>query len=107
MSSASAVVPLDARRIQQSLAKRQRYKYVHPRVEREGPGWKVMSPNCSRNIDAAGGEIPIAWLVPDSGTGWLLYSRDHAQGCWQLQRHDRLPVLLALLCADPSREFWP
>ena len=67
--------------------------------------WGV-SPNCSRNVDAQGGEIDIAWLVPHSG-GWLLFSRDHAQDCWRLRGQDQvLFALLAHLCADPDREFW-
>lgn len=102
----AAVFALDARRIAKALAQRTRYKYVHPRVEREGRGWKVVSPNCSRNVDPEGGEIAIAWLVPDNEGSWLLYSRDHAQGCWQLRRRDRLAALLACLCADPDREYW-
>ncbi|MGK2900310.1 MAG: DUF3024 domain-containing protein [Burkholderiaceae bacterium] len=98
---------LDARRIENAIEARARYKYVHPRVEREGLGWKVVSPNCSRNIDPAGGEIDIAWLVPHNGAGWLLFSRDHVQDCWQLRRHEAsLPAALAHLCADPDREFW-
>jgi hypothetical protein len=100
------VLALDARRIEKALEQRTRYKYVHPRVEREGLGWKIVSPNCSRNIDPQGGEIDIAWVVPDNEGGWLLYSRDHGQDCWQLRRHDRLPALLAHLCVDPDREFW-
>lgn len=100
------VLSLDQRRIEKALEARTRYKYVHPRVEREGLGWKIVSPNCSRNIDAQGGEIDIAWLVPHSG-GWLLFSRDHQQDCWRLQRQDNgLSALLAHLCADPDREFW-
>lgn len=101
------VLSLDARRIENAIEARARYKYVHPRVEREGLGWKVVSPNCSRNIDPAGGEIDIAWLVPHNGAGWLLFSRDHVQDCWQLRRHEAsLPAALAHLCADPDREFW-
>lgn len=97
---------LDQRRIERALEARTRYKYVHPRVVREGLGWKIVSPNCSRNIDADGGEIDIAWLVPYSG-GWLLYSRDHVQDCWRLRGQDQvLFALLAHLCADPDREFW-
>lgn len=97
---------LDQRRIERALEARTRYKYVHPRVVREGLGWKIVSPNCSRNIDADGGEIDIAWLVPHSG-GWLLYSRDHVQDCWRLRGQDQvLFALLAHLCADPDREFW-
>ena len=84
------VVPsLDQRRIERALQARTRYKYVHPRVLREGLGWKIVSPNCSRNVDAQGGEIDIAWLVPHSG-GWLLYSRDHVQDCWRLRGQDQV-----------------
>ena len=101
------VSSLDARRIENALAARARYKYVKPRVEREGLGWKVVSPNCSRNIDPQGGDIDIAWLVPHNGGGWLLFSRDHAQDCWQLRHHKAsLPAVLDHLCADPAREFW-
>ncbi len=97
---------LDARRIANALTQRERYKYVQPRVEREGRGWKVVSPNCSRNVDPQGGEIDIAWLVPHNEGGWLLYSREHAQDCWRLRSQGPLPSLLTQLCADPNREFW-
>lgn len=105
------VIDLAARRalkqITQALEHRVRYKYVKPRVEREGLGWKVVSPNCSRNVDPEGGEIDIAWLMPLSTGGWLLYACDHAQGCWRLCRQDAaLQPLLDHLCADPEREFW-
>jgi hypothetical protein len=106
MKPAGKVLALDARRIERAIEQRERYKYVRPRVEREGLGWKVVSPNCSRNIDRDGGEIDIAWLVPDNEGGWLLYSRDHVQDCWQLRCRDALPALLAQLSADPLREFW-
>ena len=80
---------------------------MRPRVERAGRGWKIVSPNCSRNIDPDGGEIDIAWLVPDNDGGWLLYARDHRLGCWMLKRHaTALPPLLEHLCADPRREYW-
>jgi hypothetical protein len=100
------VLALDARRIERALEQRTRYKYVKPRVEREGLGWKIVSPNCSRNIDPAGGEIDIAWLVPDNEGHWLLHSRDHARDCWQLRGRGVLPALLDQLAADPQREFW-
>lgn len=103
----TAVLPIDRARIARALARRSRYKYVRPRVEREGPGWKVVSPNCSRNVDPAGGEIGIAWLVPASGGHWLLHARDHAQGCWVLKAAGlRLDEALQRLCSDPAREFW-
>jgi hypothetical protein len=105
--STGLVLDLEARRIEKALNQRTRYKYVHPRVEREGKGWKVVSPNCSRNIDPQGGDVDIAWLVPNLEGGWLLYSRDHQLACWQLRLHDAsLPALLTHLCADPNREFW-
>ncbi len=102
------VASLDARRIENALRARSRYKYVHPQVLREGQGWKIVSPNCSRNIDADGGEIDIAWLVPDShGSGWRLFSRDHANDCWRMRHQEpTLAAALARLCADPRREFW-
>ncbi|MCE4556779.1 hypothetical protein [Pelomonas cellulosilytica] len=102
----AAVVPFAVARIERSLGGRTRYKYVHPRVEPEGRGWKVVSPNCSRNIDADGGDIDIAWLVPLNEGGWLLYARNHAEGCWRLARQGALAELLNDLCADPLREFW-
>ena len=107
MQAGARLLSLDARRIERALQARTRYKYVHPRVEREGLGWKVVCSTCSRNIDPQGGEIDIAWLVPHDGGGWLLFSRDHALDLWQLRRQgDSLPAALAHLCADPDREYW-
>jgi hypothetical protein len=102
-----AVPSLDAHRIERALQSRRRYRYVQPRVEREGLGWKVLSPNCSRTIDPLGGEVAIAWLVPHSAGGWLLFARDHRLDCWQL-RHEgpTLATVLDVLCSDPRREFW-
>lgn len=101
-----AVVALDQAAIQRALARRQRYRYVQPRVEPEGAGWKIVSPNCSRTIDAAGGAIDIAWLVR-AARGWRLHARDHARGAW-IPIAQPLPLrkALALLCEDPNREFW-
>ena len=101
---------LDRLRIERALVQRERYRYVQPRVEPEGLGWRVLSPNCSRNVDRGGGVIPIAWLVPVAATGgglWLLHSRDHARDCWRLEAWGlSLDEALARLCADPQREFW-
>jgi len=106
-AEAGKVLVLDRVRIERALGRRARYKYVQPRVEREGPGWKVVSPNCSRNVDAAGGEIGIAWFVPDGDGRWRLHARDHAQGCWVLKAAGlTLDEALGRLCADPLREFW-
>lgn len=101
------VLALDRARIARALARRQRYKYVRPHVEREGAGWKVVSPNCSRSVDPAGGEIGIAWLVPTRHGQWQLHARDHARGCWVLKAAGlRLDEALQRLCTDPEREFW-
>jgi hypothetical protein len=110
---AGHVFVLDRVRIEVALEARSRYKYVTPRVEREGLGWKVVSPNCSRNVDASGGEILIAWLVPTQALatgapcGWLLHARDHANGCWLLKlRANTLAEALERLVSDERREFW-
>lgn len=104
---APQVLALDRARIARALARRRRYRYVRPHVEREGPGWKVVSPNCSRSVDPAGGEIGIAWLVPTHQGQWLLHARDHARGCWVLKAAGlRLDEALKRLCTDPGREFW-
>ena len=107
-ATARAVVDLVAARIERALAQRARYRYVRPRVAREGQGWAVHSPNCSRNIDPAGGEIAIAWLLPSNEGPWLLHARDHAHGCWRLQAAGlSLDAALQQLCSDPQRIFWP
>ena len=104
--STAAVLSLDAARIERALDQRSRYKYVRPHLAREGGGWKIVSPNCSRNVDPSGGEIDIAWLLPQGDAGWQLFARDHARGGWRLSRQGPLAELLTLLCADPAREFW-
>jgi hypothetical protein len=107
------VFVLDRVRIEVALEGRLRYKYVRPRVLREGLGWKVVSPNCSRSVHPEGGEIDIAWLVPTQSPGaelpgsWLLHARDHAQGCWVLKlRATTLAAALERLVSDPLREYW-
>jgi hypothetical protein len=106
-SGRGPLVDLAQARIERALRRRTRYRYVQPRVEREGDGWKIVSPNCSRNIDAAGGEIDIAWFVPDPDHGWQLHARDHAAGAWvPMARGLSLEAALALVCADPQREYW-
>jgi hypothetical protein len=101
------VVALDRTRIERALACRERYKYVKPRVEREGAGWKIVSPNCSRSVNASGGEIDIAWFVPAGDGRWLLHARDHAQGGWVLKADGlALADAIARVCDDPLREYW-
>lgn len=102
------VLDLTQARIERALAQRSRYRYVRPRVEHEGQGYVVRSPNCSRNIDPAGGEIAIAWLLPASPGAWLLHSRHHAQQCWRIEFAGlSLDEALTRLCQDPRRIFWP
>lgn len=104
---AGVVRDLVRERIERAIAQRSRYRYVHPRVEAEGEGWKIVSPNCSRRIDKQGGDIAIAWLTPDGEGGWLLFSRDHARQSWDLRaRSRRLSVVLDRLVVDSEREFW-
>lgn len=104
---ASKVVALDPARIRQAVARRRRYKYVQPRIEREGRGWKIVSPNCSRKVDVQGGDIDIAWFVPANDGAWLLYARDHTQDCWVLKAGGlSLGAALTVVCEDPLREFW-
>lgn len=95
-------------RIERAIAGRERYRYVRPRVEREGRGWRIVSPNCSRNIDPSGGEIAIAWLVPANEGLWLLHARDHARDCWHLTGAGlTLAAALQRVCEDPQRVYWP
>jgi hypothetical protein len=104
---ADVVRDLAQARIERAIAQRSRYRYVRPHVEAEGEGWKIVSPNCSRNIDKQGGEIDIAWLTPDGEGGWLLFSRDHARQSWDLRtRSRRLSDVLDRLVVDREREFW-
>jgi hypothetical protein len=107
-ADAGAVRDLDQARILRALAQRERYRYVQPRVEPEGEGWKVVSPNCSRNIDASGGDIDIAWLRRADDGRWTLHARDHARQCWAARASGLcLADALARLCTDPQREYWP
>jgi hypothetical protein len=103
----NSVFELDRTRIERALAGRNRYKYVQPRVDRHDSGWIVSSPNCSRNVDAQGGEIPIAWFEPDGSGRWRVHARDHAAGQWQRKAQGlTLPDALQLVCTDAQREFW-
>jgi hypothetical protein len=107
-TAGDTVFDLDRARIERALQRRQRYKYVQPRVEREGLGWKIVSANCSRNIDPQGGDIDIAWFEPDGGAGWLLHARKHAENRWLLMAGPLpLPAALEQVNADPHRVYWP
>ena len=111
------VVQLLQARIVRALDARQRYTYVQPRVVAAaevpgtaGTGWCITSPNCSRNIDPAGGQIPIAWFEPDAGRPgrWRLHAFDHGLQHWACQA-DGLALDQALdqVLLDPERRYWP
>lgn len=109
---AGAVLDLDAARIERALARRARYRYVQPRVlaQGAGQGWVILSPNCSRNVDPEGGEIPIAWFEPckASPAQWRLHWRDQAQACWVVRADAvTLDQALAQVCGDPLGVWWP
>lgn len=103
----NSVFELDRARILRALAGRSRYKYVQPRIERHEGGWIVSSPNCSRNIDRDGGEIPIAWFEPDGSGRWRVHARDHAAAQWRRMAQGlTLPEALDRVCTDAQRAFW-
>ena len=126
--SSAQVCDLIAHRVLRALAERVRYRYVQPRVWRDGEAFRIESPCCSRNIEPSGGVIDIALLLPPGVPGsavqrgeggmdpadaadlsqWRLYARHHAQGSWQF--HDQaaqMDELLDMLCLDAQRVFWP
>ena len=107
-AASAAVIQFDRSRISKALQARTRYKYVQPRVEAEGAGWKIVSPNCSRNIDSAGGDINIAWLLPSGDGRWSLHAHDHAQQRWHLKAGGlTLAQALAIVNDDSTRTYWP
>ena len=95
-------------RLERALRERVRYRYVQPRVLREGESFRIQSPCCSRNVDPSGGMIDIALLVPGAAQRWCLSARDHANGIWVSRFKDEaLDELLDVLCVDNERQFWP
>ena len=72
--------------IKRALSERVRYRYVQPRVLREGDAFRIEAPCCSRNVDPEGGVIDIALLTPMADGGWRLHARDHVAGSWTLQQ---------------------
>lgn len=106
--TADGVAMLDAARIARALAGRARYRYVRPRVERFGAGWRIASPNCSRNVDGAGGDIDIAWFEPTPAGHWIVHGRDHGAAAWVAHAvMFTLAAALDFVCNDPDRRFWP
>ncbi|HYS68343.1 MAG TPA: hypothetical protein VEN30_31595 [Paraburkholderia sp.] len=105
---AGCLFDLTLRQIERALRERTRYRYVLPRVLREGQGFRIESPCCSRNVDTTGGVIDIAWLTRDEDGVWRLSARDHALHRWMLQHESTdLAELLDALCIDRERVFWP
>lgn len=99
----------DCRRIARRLEDRRRYRYVEPAVIPIPGGYRIESPCCSRNVDAAGGVIDIARIehLPRE-RGWLLYRRDHALRAWIVHgAFDSLNTVLDVLNEDPDRLLWP
>ena len=107
LEGCARVLDIDKRRIERALRQRVRYRYVRPLVVREVDGWRIVSPCCSRNIDAQGGVIDIAWLRNDPPV-WRLYARNHAHSNWvEYERSEKIVELLDAICLDPQRVFWP
>lgn len=98
---------VDRKRIEKTLAERERYKYVAPSVLPDVDGYLVRSPCCSRTIDPDGGEIDIARIEFQEGGFWRLHQKDDVNQRWRAHsEYLSLPTLLARLIADPKREFW-
>jgi hypothetical protein len=100
---------VDRKRIERALHERKRYRYVEPQVSAATDGYRVTSPCCSRNIDAAGGVIDIAFVqYVQARDSWRLYRMDHKGRQWVLFAEiARLRELLQQLNEDPQRIFWP
>lgn len=97
----------ERKQIERAVGKRKRYRYVRPAVRIAPEGIVVVSPCCSRRIDAAGGLVDVALLQHVASGEWRLYRRNHASATWELHSlHERLVDLLEPLKEDPEREFW-
>lgn len=99
---------VDRKRIERALRERKRYRYVEPSVLPDTDGYRITSPCCSRNIDAAGGIINIAFVQFVQGhNSWRLYHMDHTANRWVLFAElARLRDLLQQLNEDTRRIFW-
>ena len=98
----------DRKRIERSLEKRKRYRYVAPTEHMVTDGYRIDSPCCSRNVDPEGGVVDVALLQYMEGPQpWRLYRKQHHSGQWHLHGlYERLVELLDQLNADPQRLFW-
>lgn len=99
---------VDRKRIERALRERKRYRYVEPRVLPETDGYRITSPCCSRNIDAAGGIIDIAFVqFVQARNSWCLYHMDHTVKRWVLFAElAQLRDLIKQLNDDTQRIFW-
>jgi len=99
---------LDLMRVERSIARRSRYRYVRPTVLPVVDGYVIRSACCSRKIDSEGGEIDVALLQwNEASCEWSLLRKDHDNGCWlEDSRYARLPELFIRLNADPQKLFW-
>jgi len=99
---------LDRKRIEIAMRSRKRYRYVSPRVAAITGGYLIESPCCSRNIDADGGVIDIAFIHHDATSRtWQLFRKDHGRAIWELHSvHERLAEATDALNVDPDRLFW-
>jgi hypothetical protein len=98
----------DRKRIERSLKRRKRYRYVSPNVVAVVNGYRIESPCCSRNIDPEGGIVDVALVLHDANhQSWQLFRKDHARGTWELHSaYGRLLEALDRLNSDPERTFW-
>jgi hypothetical protein len=99
---------VDRKRIERALAGRARYRYVTPTVRAVAGGYRIESPCCSRNIDADGGTIDIAWIeFLAASQCWRLYRRNHDLAVWEPHaEYISLAMLLDELNHDSRRVFW-
>ena len=119
MSANDRVRDLMQHRLERALRQRVRYRYVRPRVLREGESFRIQSPCCSRNVDPSGGMIDIALLIPLAAIAgsavsdrprqrWCLCARNYLRGTWESKyESEQLDELLDVLCIDHERQFWP
>lgn len=101
--------PFDCKRIERALSRRERYRYVSPRVvlDVKDRGYRIESPCCSRNVEPAGGIIDIA-LLKFLNPQWQLYRKDHQFRKWVLHSvTGSLNEALDILLPDNERVFWP
>ena len=106
-ADASLLNEFDRKRVEMALQRRERYRYVRPKVSVVNGGLRIESPCCSRRIDDRGGTIDIALVQCGAPGVWNLFQKDHSAGEWKLYgTYARLTELLETLRSDPERVFW-